>query len=371
MGLLLSLFSRQPALQPVSKDIRSDAWSRPDTIVDTTGIPGGGRRVFLVSRPQGDFKDSDFRVVDEPIPEPADGQVVVQNILISIDPTHRIWASDRPQYMPSVGLNTVMRAGTVAKVIKSSDESKMPVGTLVSGSGGVQEYAMLPMSSLNRVIADVPLSWNHSVLSVVIGLTAWVGTNICEPKAGETMVVSGAAGAVGSVAAQLAKARGARVIGIAGGAEKCAWLTGIGLDGVIDYKADDISSKLDELCPDGVHSYFDNVAGPTLEILLTKMRNFGRIAFCGAISSYNSADQKAPVTNFAMVLMRRLTVQGFVCVDYIAQLGDALAELTPLVKGGGIKVREDIQEVKVDAYPSIVRMLYDGQNKGKLMMKIA
>jgi len=351
----------------------ADTWSEPGKAVDDVGIPGGGKRLLLVARPQGDFKDSDFKVVEEPIPEPAAGQAVVQNIYVSVDPTHRIWASDKPQYMPAVGLGTVMRAGCVGKVVKTSDPEKMAVGTYVSLFGGVQEYACVPIATLNPVVSDVPLTYNHSVLSVVIGHTAWLGTNICKPKAGETMVVSGAAGAVGSIAAQLAKKRGAKVIGIAGGATKCAWLRDeLCLDGVIDYKSDDLDAKLDELCPEGVDCFFDNVGGVTLETLLTKMRNFGRVAFCGAISAYTDENEPTVmnVKNYQMILMRRLTVQGFICVDHVDQFGTALGELIPMVMAGELKINEDVREVGVENFPSVVNDLYAGKNTGKLMLKI-
>lgn len=341
---------------------------------DSAGIPGGGKQVLLKKRPVGDFKDDDFEVVETPIPEPGAGEVVVKSILLSIDPTHRIWATDADQYMPAVGLGTVMRAASLGKVVKSSDPAKMAVGTLVGGMGGVQEYFVAPIAGLFPVVPDVPLSYNHSLFSVLIGLTAWVGINICEAKAGRTMVVSGAAGAVGSIAGQLAKARGARVIGIAGSADKCAWLKNdLGFDEAINYKTEKLDERLDQLCPDGVDGYFDNVGGVILETLLKKMKTFSNIAFCGSISGYNAhegASQTMTVNNYDMILMRRIKVQGFICSDHVADMPTAMAELGGLVQQGKLKVREDIQEVGAEEYPRIVRMLYSGQNTGKLMMKL-
>jgi len=341
---------------------------------DTVGIAGGGKQMLLKKRPVGDFKDDDFEMVETPEPEPGPGEIVVKNVLISIDPTHRIWATDADQYMAPVGLNTVMRAGTIGKVVKSSDPEKMAVGTYVGCIGGVQEYAKQPIAACWPTVPDVPLSNNHSLFSMVIGLTAWVGTNICEPQKGKTMVISGAAGAVGSIAGQIAKSRGAKVIGIAGSADKCTWLKELGFDETINYKTEKIDERLDSICPDGVDSYFDNVGGETLEILLKRMKNFGNIAFCGSISGYNSNEGDSTsmtVKNYEMILMRRIKIQGFICSDHAADMLSAMGELGTLVKAGKLQVREDIQEVGIEDYPKVVRMLYSGKNTGKLMMKLA
>merc|ERR1719410_3341283 len=191
---------------------------------DTVGIAGGGKQMLLKKRPVGDFKDDDFAMVETPVPEPGPGEIVVKNVLISIDPTHRIWATDADQYMAPVGLDTVMRAGTIGKVVKTSDPEKMAVGTYVGCIGGVQEYAKQPIAACWPTTPGVPLSYNHSLFS---------------------MVISGAAGAVGSIAGQIAKSRGAKVIGIAGSADKCTWLKELGFDETINYKTDKIDERLD------------------------------------------------------------------------------------------------------------------------------
>eukprot|EP00928_Gymnodinium_smaydae_P014429 TRINITY_DN15283_c0_g1_i1.p1 TRINITY_DN15283_c0_g1~~TRINITY_DN15283_c0_g1_i1.p1 ORF type:complete len:395 (+),score=71.32 TRINITY_DN15283_c0_g1_i1:67-1251(+) len=339
-------------------------------VEDKVGVPGGGKRAILVKRPVGNIADSDFKIADEPIPEPGAGEVTIQAIYISIDPTHRIWMSNQPQYMPCVGLGTCMRAAVVGKVVKS--KGKLKVGSYVGCMGCVQEYSCIPEASTYPILPGIPLSLNLSLFSAVIGVTAWVGVNICEPRAGQTMVVSGAAGAVGSVAAQLAKARGMKVVGLAGSDEKVAWLRDVlKLDGVINYKTEGVEKGLKRCCPDGVDAYFDNVGGTTLETVLTKMNRFGRIAFCGSISGYNESDLVMNVKNYQMILMRRLKVQGFICVDHMDDLMKAFAELMNLYSQGKMVVQEHIEEASIADYPRVVRMLYSGANEGKLMMKVA
>jgi NADPH-dependent curcumin reductase CurA len=336
------------------------------------GPKGGGKQLILVKRPDGAMKPSDFSVVETSVPtEVAEGEAIVQNVMLSLDPTHRIWASADKQYMPAVGLNTVMRAGTVGKVIKSSDEKALPVGSFVSAFGGVQEYVIAKISDLHPVVPGVPLSYNLSIFSAIIGLTAWVGSNICEVKPGETVVVSGAAGAVGSAAAQIMKNRGATVIGIAGSDDKCKWLTELGLAGVINYKTEDVPAKLKELCPNGVNAYFDNVGGAITEAVMHQCNNFARVAFCGFISGYESSSGITATLNcYELMLIRRIKVQGFVCVDHIADMGKCIEEVASYVKAGTLKFKEDIQEVPIEAYVDTVNKLYTGENTGKLIMQI-
>jgi len=361
----------------MKNDKRDDSWcgerdQGEKAKVDSVGVRGGGKRVILRQRPIGDIKDVDFSVVSEAIPEPEPGEALIQAVLISLDPTHRIWASDVAQYMPCVGLGTCMRAGVIGKVVKSTT-GKLKVGSFVGGMGGVQEYFCMPEAALNPIVPGVPLSLNHSLFSVVIGLTAWVGFNICEPKVGQTLVVSGAAGAVGSVAAQLGKARGMKVVGIAGSEDKVKWLTNVlKLDGVINYKTESIADGLERCCPEGVDAYFDNVGGQTLEAVLSKMNRFGRIAYCGHIAGYNKGECDAvQINQFQMILMRRIKVQGFVCVDHLPDLMACFADLLELYIAGKMLVHEDIDTSGIENYPTVVKKLYNGANTGKLMMKVA
>lgn len=294
----------------------------------------------------------------------------MQTILISLDPTHRLWVGNEDVYMPRVGLNNVMRSLNLGRVTKSNS-SKFPVGTYAIGVGGVQEYAVLPEGALTPVTTGIPLSSNLSVFNGLIGLTSWVGVNICNPKEGETMVVSGAYGAVGSIAAQLGKARGARVIGVAGGTEKCTWLLEqAGCDAVIDYKSENVGDALKKLAPDGVDCFFDNTGGPILSEVMLQANNYARIAICGIISTYNDQGH-ASLPSYERVLIKRMTVQGFVCFDHIGDLPDAMAELIALYKEGKLKYNEHIEECQITDYVRVVNYLFSGKNTGKLMMKIA
>mmetsp|Transcript_11726 Transcript_11726/g.15913 ORF Transcript_11726/g.15913 Transcript_11726/m.15913 type:complete len:404 (-) Transcript_11726:331-1542(-) len=370
---------------PSQKDPRDPMWSGSDrpqvdketgkALSDDVGTDGAGKRCLLKKRPDGEIKDSDFEFVQVPIPEkPEPGFVIVQNIYASIDPTHRIWMSDFPQYMKCVGLGTAMRASTVCRVIKSSDERKIKVGSMYTTFGGIQEYSIVPFEALNPLVPGVPLSYNLSLFSPIIGLTAWVGINILEIKSTDTVIISGAAGAVGSVAGQLAKLRGAkRVIGIAGTPEKCKFLLEeCNLDATINYKTDDLATKIDELCPDGVDCYFDNVGGKTLEVILTKMNYFGRITFCGAISGYNAKDDAIPpLQNYMSVLTRRLKIQGLICADHLSDISSCFGELLAYHKRNKLVFKEHIVSKPVDEYPNVVRMLYSGANTGKLVMQLA
>ena len=376
------------AVGRVAKHVTAEPWPAPKrdnrnpamtgeqddglkAVVEAEGIKGGGQRALLASRPTGDIKESDFKIVEEECPELGPGEVLIKNIYISLDPTHRLWASDQPQYMACVGINNCMRASIVGKVMKSNSR-KWKEGTICGGMGGVQEYFVAKEAAIYPVIPGVPLPLNLSLFNVVIGLTAWVGVNICEPKAGQTIVVSGAAGAVGSVAAQLAKARGMKVVGLAGSESKCTWLKDeLKLDGVINYKTEELEAGLARCCPEGVDAYFDNVGGKTLETMLTKMNRFGRIAYCGHISGYNSESAAVSVNQFQMILMRRLKIQGFICVDHMDEMVKCFAELLDLYVRGKMKVQEDIQETKVSNYVQCVNMLYTGRNTGKLMMKVS
>lgn len=249
------------------------------------------------------------------------------------------------------------------------------MGAYVTTFAGLAEYLVLKFAQCNPVAPDVPLSWNLGPLFFGMGHTAWVGNKICAIKPGETYVVSGAAGAVGTIAGQLAKIAGARVIGIAGGAEKCAMLTNeLGFDGAVDYKGNNVEAELDRLCPNGIDCYFDNVGGDILDFVLARMNCFGRIAFCGAISMYSGdlveGESKGPV-NYKMIFMRRLKVQGFLCRDHAASKKESEADVVAGIKEGKIHFKEDIRTARVEDYVGVLNLLFTGGNTGKLIMKIA
>jgi len=358
--------------------IRDHSWAPTSSQVreDPVGATGYGRVAILVKRPHetgGEFTEETFRYETRPLPEDfeiASGKVLVKVEYLSMDPTHLIWSQDIPQYMPAVGLNTIMRCLGVGSIVKTSDEQKWPVGSIVSGIFGVVEFSVVDGAGLSPAVPNVPATWNIGPFNFIQGHTAWIGYKICDPKAGETMVVSGAAGAVGLLAAQLGKSQGARVIGIAGGETKCKFLTEeLGLDGAIDYKAENVSEALKRLCPNGIDSYFDNVGGSITEAIFDQANCFCRVAVCGLISSYEQKVATGP-KNYEMVLMRRMTIQGFICLDHLATMSESIKEISGLLEEGKMKLKEDIREGKVDDYTKTIRNLFTGGNYGKLILKL-
>jgi NADPH-dependent curcumin reductase CurA len=258
----------------------------------------------------------------------------------------------------------------VAEVIDSRRDGYAP-GDLVFGMFGWQDYAVSDGSGVTRVPADVEPTLALSALGWT-SLTAYFGlTEIGKPQPGETVVVSGAAGATGSVVGQLAKLRGARVIGIAGGPEKCGWLTReLGFDGAIDYRSENLRARLKELCPSGIDVYWDNVGGEILEAALARLAVHARVVFCGAISSYNATSPPPGPRNFIQLLIRRVRLEGFLVFDYVDRIDEALAALTPLVRSGRLRYREDIRE-GLDSAPAALGDLFTGANDGKLIVHIA
>jgi NADPH-dependent curcumin reductase CurA len=304
------------------------------------------------------------------VPEPAEGEFLVHNLYLSLDPAMRGWISDVRSYMPPVGVGEVMRGGCVAEVLDSRHPEFSP-GELVYGLFGWQEYA----TSDGAGVLRVPEGVEPTVALGALGwtsLTAYFGlTEIAKPQPGETVVVSGAAGATGSVVGQLARLRGARVIGIAGGPDKCNWLTSeLGFDAAIDYHWDCVRARLKELCPEGIDVYWDNVGGELLEAALARLAVHARIVYCGAISSYNATSVPPGPRNFMQILLRRARLEGILVFDYADRIDEALAELIPLVQSGELRYREDIRD-GLDSAPSALGDLFTGANDGKLIVHIA
>lgn len=332
------------------------------------------RQWVLRERPTGMVGPEHFELVEADMPEPdlAAGEVLVKTLCLGFDPAMRGWLIDEPSYLPPVAIGEVMRASSVGEVVQSSNPD-LPVGTLVQGMNGWQDYAVAGPGSF---IPPQPLPEGMTpelALSVfgTTSLTAYFGLlDITDPQPGETVLVSGAAGATGSVVAQIARIKGCRVIGIAGGPEKCAWLRDeCGLDGVIDYKSESIAQRLPELCPQGINVFFDNVGGDTLEAAIANMADFGRISLCGGISGYNDEEPAPGPRNLMILVQRRIKMQGFIVIDYMARFEEAMQELAGWVTVGKIAWREDVQH-GFENIPNTLQRLFSGANTGKQLLRI-
>lgn len=332
----------------------------------------GNRQWILNRRPKGDIRDGDLVLKENPLPTAGAGRMVVRNQWLSLDPTNRVWMSDMDQYMPPVELGAPMRGFVMGKVVDGGTEA-LPNGSWVMGLGSWSDYSVEPASNF-QAIPDVAGIERRDVFAqlAVVAPTAYFGLlDIGTPKIGETLVVSGAAGAVGSIAVQLGKAWGCKVVGIAGGAEKCGLVkSDYGADAVIDYKREDVKARLQALCPKGVDIYFDNVGVPTLTHVLSCMNLFGRVIQCGMISVYNSDGENSAPPNYALVLMKRLRVQGFVVLDSFSRYPEAFRAIATLRAQGRLKWRNHEVDGLENA-DKAVRMLYTGANTGKLLVRIA
>jgi NADPH-dependent curcumin reductase CurA len=330
------------------------------------------RQWLLAARPQGMVKESDFRWNEAPIPEPADGEVLVRVRYVSFDPAMRGWMEDRPSYLPPVAIGEPMRAGAIGEVVTSRAPGFAP-GELVQGTFGWQDYALARPAGpipLTKIPAGVPPTWPLGVLGIT-GLTAYFGMlDLGKPQAGETVVVSGAAGATGSIAGQLAKIAGARVIGIAGGAEKCAWLTKEAhFDAAIDYKGESVPARLGELCPKGIDVYFDNVGGEILDAVLARIALRARVVLCGGISSYNAASPPPGPRNYMNLVIQRGRMEGFIVLDYLPRFGEGVAALAKELQAGRIAHQEDVQHGLENAPRTFLR-LFRGENRGKQILAL-
>ncbi len=330
------------------------------------------RQWILRKRPSGPLTEDIFEWVQTPVPSPADGQALVRNLALSLDPANRVWIAG-PSYRPAVALDGPMDGFAIGQVVESRDPSLRP-GQLVSGTLGWQDYACTPAAALRVVpeLPNTPLSYHLGVLGVT-GLTAYFGLlDVGRPKPHETVLVSGAAGATGSVVGQIAKMWGCPVAGIAGRPDKCAWLTDeLGFDAAIDYRNEDVGAAIDAAFPDGVDVYFDNVGGPLLEKVLTKMRRGGRIVCCGSVSDYDgTSPAPGPRGVPGLLVTRRLRMQGFIVLDYYGRADQAVKALAGWIESGHLKVREDRIDGLEQAPRGLIGLLA-GDNVGKRWVHVA
>lgn len=330
------------------------------------------RQWLLQARPSGMLTGAEFRWNEAPVPQPAQGQVLVRNLMLSFDPTQRNWMA-RDSYVPMVPLGEVMRAMAVGQVIESRHGDFKP-GDLVQGGFGWQDYVAADgriFGGLRKLPSGVPPNLALSLFGIT-GPTAYFGMlDIGKIKAGETVVVSGAAGSTGSVAGQIAKIKGCRVIGTAGGKEKCDWLLKVaGFDGVIDYKSEDVGARLSALCPSGIDVFFDNVGGTVLNEVLARINLHARIVLCGAISRYNDAAPPPGPANYSNLVPRRARMEGFIILDYAPRFPEAIAALGGWQREGKLVQKEDVAEGLENAPRTLMR-LFTGENFGKQLLKIA
>jgi NADPH-dependent curcumin reductase CurA len=322
-------------------------------------------------RPVGIPKASDFSFTEEPIPTPQEGEILLKTRYISLDPAMRGWMNDAKSYLPPVALGDVMRASTISEVIESKNP-KFQVGEFVSTFDGVQSYSVSTGKGLMKT--DPKLASLPTYLGTLgaTGLTAYFGLlRIGAPKAGETLVVSGAAGAVGMIVGQIGKIMGCRVVGIAGEKEKCEYVVNeLGFDACINYKVDNIGKALRQQCPNGIDIYFDNVGGDILDIVLTQINKFARIPLCGAISQYNATEEIKGPKNYLSLLVNRAKLEGFIVLDFLPEALPAIQEMAKWLMEGKLKTREQIVSGGVSQFLPALTMLFEGKNTGKLVLEV-
>jgi NADPH-dependent curcumin reductase CurA len=333
---------------------------------------GTNHRVLLAQRPEGLVKEEDFTHDAEPIGSPGLGEVLIRTDYIGIDATVRTWLSKAEGYIEPVGIGEVVRSSGIGRVLQSNSE-KIPEGALVSTLTGWQEYAVVgddPM--LTTVLDDATDPLAALGVFGANGLTAYVGlTEVGKVREGETVVVSAAAGATGSIAVQIAKILGARVVGIAGTDEKCEWLVdGLGLDGAINHRTDDIPTRLRELCPKRVDVFFDNTGGPILDAVLGRIADRARVVLCGAISSYNDHHKPPGPPNYLNLISRRARMEGFISWDSWGRYGEIMAILGGWVADGKLRHRSHVFE-GLDQAPQALNAMFTGENIGKVVIKVS
>ncbi|MFA7944841.1 NADP-dependent oxidoreductase [Pseudomonas brenneri] len=328
------------------------------------------RQFLLAKRPVGAATRDTFTYQEVPVGNLADGQVLVRNEYLSLDPAMRGWMNEGKSYIPPVAIGEVMRALGVGQVI-ASNNPKFAIGDYVNGALGVQDYFLGEPRGFYKVDPKLaPLPRYLSALGMT-GMTAYFALlDTGAPKAGDTVVISGAAGAVGSIAGQIAKIKGCRVVGIAGGADKCKFLLDeLGFDAAIDYKSEDVPAALKRECPKGVDVYFDNVGGDILDAVLSRLALKARVVICGAISQYNNKEAVKGPANYLSLLVNRARMEGFVVMDHAANFAAAGQEMAGWMAQGKLKSKEDIVE-GLETFPETLMKLFNGENFGKLVLKV-
>jgi NADPH-dependent curcumin reductase CurA len=325
----------------------------------------------LAARPVGLPKASDWSYVEEPVRALAPGEFLVRVEYLSVDPAMRGWMNAGRSYIPPVEIGEVMRAGGIGRVI-DSQHPDYHVGEHLYGTFGVQRYAVSNGKGVTRVDTTLAPAPVHLGVLGISGLSAYFGLlDVGRPQPGQTVVVSGAAGSVGSVAGQIARIKGCRAIGIAGGADKCRWLVEeLGFDAAIDYKAGELRSQLKEHTPDGIDVFFDNVGGEVLENVLARLARGARVVICGAISQYNATEPPRGPANYMQLLVARASMTGFVVFDYAARYAEGVAQLAQWLRSGELRSREDVVHGGIEQFPEVLLRLFRGENTGKLVLAL-
>ena len=329
------------------------------------------KKMILINRPTGIPEKNTWSFEEELISEIKDGQILIKHQYISLDPAMRGWMNNSKSYIPPVEIGTVMRAGTVGEVIQVNNNTNFKVGDFVSGWGGVQEYSISDGKNYSIIKDKNNPIYRYLGALGMPGMTAYFGIiNEGKIKSGDIVLVSAAAGAVGSLVGQIAKIKGCKVIGIAGGNEKCKYVKEqLGFDEVIDYKNDNIYSALKKYCPEGIDVYFDNVGGEILDAALAKLRMNARIVICGAISQYNNTSRTKGPSNYLSLLVNRATMSGMVVFDYKNDYPMAINQISEWFNQGKLKSNESIFE-GIDNFYEIFLKLFNGNKRGKLILKI-
>ncbi len=327
------------------------------------------RRIILAEVPQGELKTSHFEMRNAPMPEPGENEILVKTLYMSLDAANRAWMQG-PSYRDAVKGGDVMPTYMIGRV-ETSRHPSIPENSLVEVEGEWADYVVVPGDAARIVPETKPLSNRLSVLGIA-GKTAYFGLlHVGLPKVGETLVVSAAAGSVGSIVGQIGKIKGCRVVGVAGGAEKCAWLVDeLGFDAAIDYKAGNLFRDLKAACPDGIDVYFDNVGGSILETVLFQMNLHGRVACCGAVSQYDTANPVGPRNLPGLLVVKRIRMEGFIVMDFTEHDAQAEADLATWASSGTLKIVEDIVDGLENAPGALIGLL-NGENRGKRMVRVA